>query len=33
MYQGMDWIKVLQDRIRWWADVNRVMKLQVKEEA
>jgi len=32
-YQGMDWIKVFQERIQWWADVKRVMKLQVKEEA
>ena len=31
MYQGIDWIKVFQDRIQWWADVNRVIKLQVKE--
>jgi len=29
----MDWIKVFQERIQWWADVKRVMKLQVKEEA
>jgi hypothetical protein len=32
-YQGMDWTKVFQDRNQWCAAVNRVMKLQVKEEA
>jgi hypothetical protein len=26
---GMDWINVAQDRDRWWALVNVVMKLQV----
>jgi hypothetical protein len=26
---GMDWINVAQDRIRWWALVNAVMKLRV----
>ena len=26
---GMDWIKLDQDRDRWWALVNAVMNLQV----
>jgi hypothetical protein len=26
---GMDWIKVVQDRDRWWALVNAVMNLRV----
>ena len=26
---GMDWIKLAQDRDRWWALVNAVMNLQV----
>jgi len=26
---GMDWIKVAQDRDRWWALVNTVMNLRV----
>jgi len=28
-YEGMDWIDVSQDRDRWQARVNAVMKLQV----
>jgi len=27
--EGMDWINVAQNRDRWWALVNAVMKLQV----
>jgi hypothetical protein len=27
--EGMDWIDLAQDRDRWWALVNSVMKLQV----
>jgi len=27
--KGMDWIDVGQDRDRWWALVNAVMKFQV----
>jgi hypothetical protein len=26
---GMDWIKLHQDRDRWWALANEVMSLQV----
>jgi len=26
---GMDWIELAQDKDRWWAFVNAVMKLQV----
>ena len=26
---GMDWIKLVQDRDRWWALVNAVTNLQV----
>jgi hypothetical protein len=26
---GVDWIDLVQDRDRWWAFVNRVMKLRV----
>jgi hypothetical protein len=26
---GMDWIKLAQDRDRWWALVNAVVNLQV----
>ena len=26
---GMDWIKLVQDRDRWWALVNVVMNLRV----
>jgi len=26
---GMDWIDLVQDRDRWWAVVNAVMKLRV----
>jgi hypothetical protein len=26
---GMDWIKLAQDRDRWWALVNTVMNLQI----
>jgi hypothetical protein len=28
-YGGMDWIKLAQDRDRWWALVNAVTNLQV----
>jgi hypothetical protein len=28
-YEGMDWIEMAQDRDRWWALVNAVMKLRV----
>jgi hypothetical protein len=27
--EGIDWIDVAQDRIRWWAFVNTVMNLRV----
>ena len=30
---GMDWIKLAQDRDRWWALVNVVMNLQVLQNA
>jgi hypothetical protein len=26
-FEGMEWIKLAQDRKRWWAFVNAVMKL------
>jgi len=26
---GMDWIELTQDRDRWWAVLNAVMKLRV----
>jgi hypothetical protein len=28
-HRGMDWIELAQDRDRWWAVVNVVIKLQV----
>ena len=28
-YGGLDWIELTQDRERWWAFVNAVMKLLV----
>jgi len=28
-FEGMDWINVAQDRNRWWALVNAIMKLRV----
>jgi hypothetical protein len=28
-YWGMDWIKLAQDRDRWWAFVNVVMNLRL----
>jgi len=28
-YGGMDWIKLAQDRDRWWALVSAVMNLRV----
>ena len=30
-FGGMDWIKLAQDRDRWWALVNEVMNLWVPE--
>ena len=30
---GMDWIKLAQDRDRWWVLVNAVMNLQVPQNA
>jgi hypothetical protein len=30
---GMDWIKLAQDRDRWWALVNAVMDLWIPENA
>ena len=30
---GMDWIELAQDRDRWWALVNVVMKLRVPYNA
>jgi len=30
---GMDWIKLAQDRHRWWALVNVAMDLQVPSNA
>jgi hypothetical protein len=24
-YEGMDWIKLAQDRVEWWAAVNTVV--------
>jgi len=32
-YEGMDWIDVTQDRDRWRALVNAVMKLRVPQNA
>ena len=28
-YVGMDWIKLAEDRYRWWVLVNAVMNLRV----
>jgi hypothetical protein len=30
---GMDWIDLARDRDRWWAVVNAVMNLWVRENA
>jgi hypothetical protein len=30
---GMDWIELAQNRDRWWAVVNAVMKLRVTQNA
>jgi hypothetical protein len=27
--EGLDWIELAQNRVRWWAVVNAVMNLQV----
>jgi hypothetical protein len=32
-FRGVDWIHVAQDRDRWWALVNTVMKLWVQKKA
>jgi hypothetical protein len=29
-WKGMEWIDVAQDRDRWWAPVNAIMKLWVQ---
>jgi hypothetical protein len=26
--EGVDWIRLAQDTIRWWATVNTIMKLR-----
>ena len=32
-YVGMDWIELAQDKVRWRAVVNAVMKLRVPPNA
>jgi hypothetical protein len=27
--EGVDWIRLAQDRVQWWAFVSKVMNLQV----
>jgi hypothetical protein len=28
-YEGVDWIRLTQDRVQWWALMNMVMNLNV----
>jgi hypothetical protein len=32
-WEGVDWIRLVQDRVRWWALMNMVMNLQFPEKA
>jgi len=32
-YDGVDWTDLAQDRDRWWAIVNEVMKFRVTQNA
>jgi hypothetical protein len=27
-WEGMDWIRLVQDRDNWWANVNTIMNLR-----